>query len=138
MYVCDGRIGFVLLLLIRNTGFRQRNVRYVCNKFLYEKTVRWYECANCPCKSKAKIHLRRHVKIHLEIKQYQCDFCLLYETNHSVLLKRHINCDHVDGTDVKEYKCEHCPYKSQSRLSFYKHKTKHVGIQLIISRVSLY
>ena len=94
------------------------NVRH-----LDEENVKWYHCNDCIYKSKSKCDLRKHVRVHLDIRLYECDYCP-YKAKRSGNLKDHINAHHLDKTEPKCFKCEQCPYKCKSAQSFRRHRKK--------------
>lgn len=95
------------------------------------KRIKPYKCAYEGC-SKCFVDsyvLRRHVEaVHLNIRNYLCEFCVArFKTLSS--LKVHILCYHVKKEDVKEFKCKLCGKSFQRKINLNKHEKLHTNIK---------
>lgn len=95
------------------------------------KRIKPYKCGYEGC-SKCFVDsyvLRRHVEaVHLNIRNYLCEFCVArFKTLSS--LKVHILCYHVKKEDVKEFKCKLCRKSFQRKINLKKHEKLHTNVK---------
>ena len=81
------------------------------------------KCYVCDFFSANKTELKKHAKIHVTEKPFECSTCG-YATSWKFSLQRHIKTVHIKE---KPFKCEHCEYSSPSKQGLVIHIRKHSG-----------
>ena len=114
----------------RDLQLRTNTKRYINNLHPDEEQVKWYECANCPFKTKNPPDLQRHVICgnlnRKDVKLYECEECP-FKTKFNSCLKKHINGSH--SKQPEWYECANWSYKSKSKRNLTWHVRVHLEIK---------
>ena len=110
------------------------NICSICNKKLgnlknlkkhykLHCNIRKYSCSICLKSYKRSDHLSRHMKIHNELneKKYECEFC-----HKQFLLKYHLksHINHIHNLNYDKFICEICGMKFPKKIKYLKHKRR--------------
>ncbi|RZB38926.1 hypothetical protein BDFB_004714 [Asbolus verrucosus] len=96
------------------------NIKPRCTNYTYpiQKKTEWFECLECPLKSKCKYHLQKHILLkHTpagDIEWFNCEQCS-FKTQYKANLKKHKLIKHTAPRDIKWLKCNFCPYKAKQK-----------------------
>ena len=104
-------------------GYKEEMFKENNNSFEESNSAAKMKCYVCDFFSANKTELKKHAKIHVTEKPFECSTCG-YATSWKFSLQRHIKTVHIKE---KPFKCEHCEYSSPSKQGLVIHIRKHSG-----------
>ncbi|XP_050297306.1 zinc finger protein 64-like isoform X2 [Anthonomus grandis grandis] len=89
---------------------------------------RMFKCPLCDFKSRHKVSLKRHIKLHNpeQLETFRCGYCN-FETYYERHFRVHVKVLHLGDGDKKVYQCNQCSYASNYRENLSRHKKTHLA-----------
>ncbi|KAH3774513.1 hypothetical protein DPMN_175895 [Dreissena polymorpha] len=142
LYSCDiCKVNFPLEIQLTRHMRRHEERKYKCEhpgchwKFVFQgelnahmrthMEVKKYLCDFCGFAAHTEYHLRRHKKIHTAERKFHCEYCT-YKAGNKTHLRRHMRI-HIGS---KPFKCPYCSYACNTHENIRKHillTQKHKG-----------
>ena len=98
------------------------------NQIHSTKPSKKYKCDHCDYRTHIKSVFERHIDtVHLKKMEYTCYICTK-NFSLQLTLDLHLHSVHSEKTDLKEYKCEFCDYKTVRKVDIGRHKMTHLDL----------